>query len=138
MASKSKKEPIQKVVCLTDKEERQKALQTALSQVEKDFGTGSIMKLGENKHMEVQSVHTGSLGLDLALGIGGLPKGRIVEICGTNKEFARLMEKSERTISLKLNNRRPWNQNDVTKASHILKIPEDEIQPYFFTLEVHY
>lgn len=82
MASKSKKEPIQKVVCLTDKEERQKALETALSQVEKDFGTGSIMKLGENKHMEVQSVHTGSLGLDLALGIGGLPKGRIVEIFG--------------------------------------------------------
>jgi recombination protein RecA len=80
--AKAKKEAVAKVVCLTDKTERQKALDTALAQVEKDFGTGSIMKLGENKHMEVQSVHTGSLGLDLALGIGGLPKGRIIEIYG--------------------------------------------------------
>jgi len=82
MAGKTKKDPLQKVTCLTDKTERQKALDTALAQVEKDFGAGSIMKLGENKHMEVQSVHTGSIGLDLALGIGGLPKGRIVEIFG--------------------------------------------------------
>ncbi len=82
MAAKSKKEALVKVVCLTDKTERQKALDTALAQVEKDFGSGSIMKLGDNKHMEVHSVHTGSLGLDLALGIGGLPKGRIVEIYG--------------------------------------------------------
>ena len=65
-----------------DKEARAKALATALKQIEKDFGVGSVMRLGENTHMEVQAVHTGSLTLDLALGIGGLPKGRIVEIFG--------------------------------------------------------
>ena len=59
-----------------------KALATAMSQIERDFGAGAIMKLGENRHMEVQAVHTGSLSLDLALGIGGVPKGRIVEIFG--------------------------------------------------------
>ena len=58
------------------------ALKTAMTQIERDFGAGSIMKLGENTHMEVQAVHTGSLSLDLALGIGGVPRGRIVEIFG--------------------------------------------------------
>ena len=61
---------------------KKKALATAMSQIERDFGAGSIMKLGENRHMEVQAVHTGSLSLDLALGIGGVPRGRIVEIFG--------------------------------------------------------
>ena len=56
------------------------ALKTAMTQIERDFGAGSIMKLGENTHMEVQAIHTGSLSLDLALGIGGVPRGRIVEI----------------------------------------------------------
>ena len=58
------------------------ALKTAMTQIERDFGAGSIMKLGENTHMEVQAIHTGSLSLDLALGIGGVPRGRIVEIFG--------------------------------------------------------
>ena len=58
------------------------ALKTAMTQIERDFGAGSIMKLGENSHMEVQAIHTGSLSLDLALGIGGVPRGRIVEIFG--------------------------------------------------------
>ena len=53
-----------------------------MTQIERDFGAGSIMKLGENSHMEVQAIHTGSLSLDLALGIGGVPRGRIVEIFG--------------------------------------------------------
>ena len=66
----------------SDKEARAKALETALKQIEKDFGAGSVMRLGENTHMEVQAVHTGSLTLDLALGIGGLPRGRIVEVFG--------------------------------------------------------
>ena len=65
-----------------DAEGKKKALATAMSQIERDFGAGSIMKLGENRHMEVQAVHTGSLSLDLALGIGGVPRGRIVEIFG--------------------------------------------------------
>ncbi len=65
-----------------DAEGKKKALATAMSQIEREFGAGSIMKLGENRHMEVQAVHTGSLSLDLALGIGGVPKGRIVEIFG--------------------------------------------------------
>jgi recombination protein RecA len=62
--------------------DKEKALQAALSQIERNFGKGSIMRLGENAVMEVESISTGSLGLDIALGIGGLPKGRIVEIFG--------------------------------------------------------
>lgn len=65
-----------------DAEGKKQALATALSQIERNFGAGSIMKLGENTHMEVQAIHTGSLSLDLALGIGGVPRGRIVEIFG--------------------------------------------------------
>ncbi len=65
-----------------DKSEKQKAIKTAITQIERDFGSGAIMRLGENTHMEVQAVHTGSLGLDMALGIGGLPRGRIIEIYG--------------------------------------------------------
>ena len=65
-----------------DKDARAKALSTALAQLEKDFGAGAVMKLGENTHMEVQAVKTGSISLDMALGIGGVPKGRIIEIFG--------------------------------------------------------
>ncbi len=62
--------------------DKNKALEAALSQIERAFGKGSIMKLGANTAMEVEAVSTGSLGLDIALGIGGLPKGRIIEIYG--------------------------------------------------------
>jgi recombination protein RecA len=62
--------------------EKQKALDAALSQIERAFGKGSIMKLGSDAHQEVETISTGSLGLDLALGIGGLPRGRIIEIYG--------------------------------------------------------
>ncbi len=65
-----------------DADAKKKALQTAIAQIERDFGTGAVMRLGENAHMEVQAVHTGSISLDLALGIGGLPRGRIIEIYG--------------------------------------------------------
>ena len=65
-----------------DKSEKAKALSTAIAQLEKDFGKGTVMKLGENTHMEVQAVKTGSVSLDMALGIGGVPKGRIIEIFG--------------------------------------------------------
>src|SRR3984885_14385550 len=63
-------------------EEREKALETALSQIEKQFGKGSVMKMGENLNMAIESIPTGALSLDLALGIGGLPRGRIVELYG--------------------------------------------------------
>jgi recombination protein RecA len=62
--------------------DKKKALDSAISQIEKSFGKGSVMKLGEQKHTEVDSIPTGSLGLDMALGIGGLPRGRVVEIFG--------------------------------------------------------
>ncbi|NLM04757.1 MAG: recombinase RecA [Clostridiales bacterium] len=62
--------------------EKKKALEMAISQIEKQFGKGSIMKLGEESQLSIESISTGSIGLDIALGIGGVPKGRIVEIFG--------------------------------------------------------
>lgn len=62
--------------------DKKKALDAALSQIERQFGKGSIMRLGDNQTMDIDSVSTGSLGLDIALGIGGLPFGRVVEIYG--------------------------------------------------------
>ena len=61
---------------------KQKALDAALSQIEKQFGKGTVMRMGDAERQEVPSISTGSLGLDIALGIGGLPKGRVVEIYG--------------------------------------------------------
>lgn len=63
-------------------QEREKALETAMAQIEKQYGKGAIMRLGENASMSVEHIRTGSLALDLALGIGGIPRGRIVEIYG--------------------------------------------------------
>ena len=62
--------------------DKQTALDTAIKQLEKQFGKGAVMRLGENTHMNVEHISTGSLSLDVALGIGGLPRGRIVEIYG--------------------------------------------------------
>ena len=62
--------------------DKKSALETALSQIEKQFGKGAVMKLGQNVTMQVDAISTGSLSLDLALGIGGLPRGRVVEIYG--------------------------------------------------------
>ena len=78
MAEK-KKTPITQVGQAADKK---KALETALNQIEKDYGKGAIMRLGEDIPVNVESIPTGSLGLDIALGIGGVPRGRIVEIYG--------------------------------------------------------
>ena len=61
---------------------KQKALAAALGQIERQFGKGSIMRLGDSTALDIEAVSTGSLGLDIALGIGGLPYGRIVEIYG--------------------------------------------------------
>ena len=83
MAEKSNKLQMNKKVEKSETmSERKKALETTITQIEKAYGKGSIMKLGENIAMNVSAVSTGSLTLDLALGIGGVPKGRIVEIYG--------------------------------------------------------
>ena len=66
----------------TPASDKKKALDTAIAQIEKDYGKGSIMRLGENTHIVVEAIPTGSLSLDIALGIGGVPKGRIIEIYG--------------------------------------------------------
>lgn len=63
-------------------DKKQKALETALSQIEKQYGKGAIMRLGQNSSMNIEHISTGSLSLDIALGIGGLPRGRIIEIYG--------------------------------------------------------
>ena len=63
-------------------DERSKALDTVLLQLEKKFGAGTVMKLGDNRKMEVDHISSGSLALDIALGIGGLPRGRITEMYG--------------------------------------------------------
>jgi len=69
-------------IFMEENTEKRKALEAAMSQIEKQFGKGSIMKLGEFKAMEVEAIPTGALSLDIALGIGGLPRGRIIEIFG--------------------------------------------------------
>ena len=80
MTAKEKK-PELRIVDMEDKE-KGKALEAALSQIERAYGKGSIMKLGEGSVTQIESISTGSLGLDIALGIGGLPRGRVVEIYG--------------------------------------------------------
>ena len=67
---------------VVSKEQKKKALETAISKIEKDFGKGSIIKMGSNPQMNVSAVSTGSVSLDLALGVGGFPRGRIIEIYG--------------------------------------------------------
>ena len=79
MAAKAKKAAVEQS---TDAAEKSKALNTAISQIEKKFGAGTIMRLGDSSNMVVSAVSTGSLTLDMALGVGGLPRGRIIEIFG--------------------------------------------------------
>ena len=80
MATKTKKP--ESITAIENPDEKRKALDTAISQIKKAKGAGSIMRLGDNVNMNVQAIPTGSLTLDLALGIGGVPRGRIVEIYG--------------------------------------------------------
>ena len=67
---------------IASKEQKKKALETAINKIEKDFGKGSIIKMGSSPQMNVSAVSTGSVSLDLALGVGGFPRGRIIEIYG--------------------------------------------------------
>ena len=76
----AKAKAVAPVTPIESPEEKKKALQTAIEQIEKAYGAGSIMKLGQNTHLDVDVIPTGSLALDLALGVGGVPKGRIIEI----------------------------------------------------------
>jgi recombination protein RecA len=71
-----------KVVGNSDNMDRQKALEAALAQIDRAFGKGSAMKLGSREAVEIETISTGSLGLDIALGIGGLPRGRVIEVYG--------------------------------------------------------
>lgn len=72
----------EKVEKTVDAADRKRAIEIAMQQIDKQFGEGTIMFMGENKHMDIEHISTGSLMLDLALGIGGLPKGRIIEVYG--------------------------------------------------------
>lgn len=79
----AKKKPVaKKAVRINDADEKKKALEVALAHLEKDFGTGAIMRLGDNAIQDVETISTGSIGLDMALGTGGVPRGRITEIFG--------------------------------------------------------
>ena len=82
MAQKNTKQPVQTKVVLTTDEEKKKALATAIAKIEKDYGKGTIMRLGDDISVNVEALSTGSLSLDMALGIGGVPRGRIIEIYG--------------------------------------------------------
>lgn len=78
MAKSDLKKKVKPIMLPTSQEEKKKALAGAIAQIEKNFGKGAIIKLGSNQTMQVDAIPTGSMGLDLALGIGGVPKGRIV------------------------------------------------------------
>ena len=82
MATKNNKQPVVQKVVLTTEEEKKKALATAIAKIEKDYGKGTIMRLGDDISVNVDALSTGSLTLDMALGIGGVPRGRIIEIYG--------------------------------------------------------
>src|SRR3989338_5045692 len=82
MVAETKRKDTKEEQKITMQSERQKALELALNQIEKQFGKGSIMKLGRETKIDVLVISTGALSLDLALGVGGMPRGRVVEIFG--------------------------------------------------------
>jgi recombination protein RecA len=98
--------------------EKQKALQAALAQIEKQFGKGTIMRLGEGEKIEdIQTVSTGSLGLDIALGVGGLPRGRVIEIYGPESSG-----KTTLTLQVIAEMQRQGGQCAFVDAEHALDV----------------
>ncbi|MBP5180206.1 MAG: recombinase RecA [Clostridiales bacterium] len=82
MAKNKTSKPQVQSISSEDQEARKKALEAAMSQIEKQFGKGSVMRLGDHETQEIESIPTGAISLDIALGVGGLPRGRIIEIYG--------------------------------------------------------
>ncbi|MBQ7187493.1 MAG: recombinase RecA [Ruminococcus sp.] len=82
MAIDKKKKETKGVTKITNKEDKKKALDTAIAVIEKQFGQGTIMRMGETKALDIECIPTGSMTLDMALGVGGIPRGRIIEIYG--------------------------------------------------------
>ena len=83
-----------------EKQAKMKALQAAMTKIEKDFGKGSIMRMGDEKVENVEVIPTGSIGLDLALGVGGYPRGRIIEIYGPDSVTGGFLKVSHRFMAL--------------------------------------
>ena len=100
-------------------ENKQKALAAALGQIEKQFGKGSIMRLGEDRSMDVETISTGSLSLDIALGAGGLPMGRIVEIYGPESSGKTTLTLQVKPVRLSMLNTR-WTQSTHVNWASIL------------------
>ena len=98
--------------------DKNKALETALTQIEKQFGKGAVMRLGENKHMNIEHISTGSLSLDIALGIGGLPRGRIVEIYGPESQRDRKTAAMLHLLMLSMHSIRHMRQLSVLMLIH--------------------
>ena len=93
--------------------DKDKALESAMSQIEKQFGKGAVMRLGDSKHLQVEVIPTGSLSLDLALGVCGLPRGRIIEIFGPESS-------GKTTLTLQI----------VAEAQKMFKLPVFEISTF--------
>ena len=82
MAKNKTSKPQVQSISSDDQDARKKALEAAMSQIEKQFGKGSVMRLGDQQATDIEVVPTGAISLDIALGVGGLPRGRIIEIYG--------------------------------------------------------
>jgi hypothetical protein len=97
--------------------DREKSLEMALGQIDKTFGKGSIMRMGEKGTMKVESISTGALALDLALGIGGLPKGRVVEIFGPESS-------GKSTMAMHVVAALQWGDWDFTLSTQTVEVSD--------------
>ena len=130
-------QPALKVVDMppVDKD-KSKAIDAALAQIERAFGKGSIMRLGKNdKVQEVETVSTGSLGLDIALGVGGLPRGRVIEIYGpessgkTTLALHTIAEAQKKARSPSVQGLLPWASALRPKLRRSLRVPDGDFRP---------
>jgi len=95
------------------KAERGKALDTALAQIERQYGKGSVMRMGDRRGVITEVIPTGSIALDLALGIGGLPRGRVVEITDLNQAVKQLLHYMQLQMLKKLAESRPSSMQNM-------------------------